>query len=649
MPSPSDQAFSRQDLEAALEASQVGIWAWDVPSNRVSWTAQLERLFGFEVGTYDGSLDTYVGCIFPDDRARVLGSIQAALEKRDDYLVRHRVVRKSDGKVLAVECRGRVELGTDGKPLRMTGTVMDVTARQEAEVQLAEHSEVNRLLNDLGSDYVYAVNLEGQTMVPSIVAGSFERVTTFTPDEVAQRGGWFEIVHPDDRRALVERASSGLGDRPFISEYRILTRDGDIRWLRDHVRPQVDAQGRAVRLIGGVKDITDRRRLEEQAQQAQKMEALARLAGGVAHDFNNLLTVIFGGVGMLQLTPREDRDAEAVEAIITSAERAAELTRALLALGRRQLTVAKPTRLSEALAAARPLLEKSLSDTVRLEIADEAGDCTVRVDSGQLQLVLLNLAMNARDASVAGGVVRLVAREVELKSGSASRPAELSAGRYGAVDVVDSGEGIAPEVLPRIFEPFFTTKPPGKGTGLGLAISHGIVNQLGGAIAVKSRLGQGTTFTVYLPVSERSAHSPAPAEPTRMHSGGSEAILLVEDEPRLRRLVARVLKDFGYAVTEAGSAEEALALGDEVHGKVALLLTDVRMPGMDGLSLSKTLRARWPALKVLLMSGYAPDEGVTEDLTSGVVPFLSKPFTPDGLARRVRELLDVPALQFTQK
>ncbi|GMU58874.1 MAG: hypothetical protein AMXMBFR34_06370 [Myxococcaceae bacterium] len=648
MQAPQHSAFTRQDLEAALDASQVGIWAWDVASNRVTWTPQLERLFGFEDGSYDGTLDTYRECIFPDDRDRVLGAIQAALQTRDDYLIEHRVVRREDSRLIFVECRGRVELAPDGKPMRMIGTVLDVTTRHAAEKQLAERDQIDRLLNELGSDYVYAADLSAPVLVPTIVAGSFERVTSYTVEEVGPRGGWFQLVHPDDRKALTERGAQGLGDRPFIGEYRIVTRDGDIRWLRDHVRPQVDPQGRVVRIIGGVKDITDRRRLEEQAQQSQKMEALARLAGGVAHDFNNLLTVIFGGVGMLQLTPREDRDAEAVEAIITSAERAAELTRALLALGRRQLTVARPMKLSEALSAARPLLEKSLSDAVRLEVADEAADTTVRIDAGQLQLVLLNLVMNARDASPRGGTVKLVARGVELAREGTGRPPELAPGHYGAVEIVDHGHGIPPEVLPRIFEPFFTTKPQGQGTGLGLAISHGIVSQLGGAIAVKSRVGHGTTFTVYLPCSPASSATQAPAEPTRMHSGGSESILVVEDEPRLRRLVARVLKDFGYSVTDAGSAEEALALGEELHARLALLLTDVRMPGMDGHTLARKLRERHPALKVLLMSGYAPDESVAHDVTSGAVPFLSKPFTPDGLARRVRELLDAPA-QSTQK
>ena len=395
-----------------------------------------------------------------------------------------------------------------------------------------------------------------------------------------------------------------------------------------------------------MQDITERRRFEEQIRQSQKMEALARLAGGVAHDFNNLLTVIFGGVGLLQLSPRTDRDAEAVEAIITSAERAAELTRALLALGRRQLTVARPMKLRDALEGARPLLEKSLN-TVRLEV-DNAVGCTVRLDAGQLQLVLLNLVMNARDASRAGGVVRLVTREVEFQQHSRGRPADLAPGRYGAIDVIDQGEGIAPEVLPRIFEPFFTTKAPGQGTGLGLAISHGIVTQLGGAISVKSRLEKGTSFTVYLPIADGAAGPAQQSAPLKIHLGGTETILLVEDEPRLRRLAARVLRDYGYTVLEAGSGEEASALADDALRPVALLLSDVRMPGMDGSTLAKALVARMPGLKVLLMSGYTADDEVTTDVTTGAVPFLGKPFTPDGLARRVRELLDAPA-QSTQK
>ena len=645
MDAPSDSPFSRADLEAALEASRVGIWAWDVATNRVSWTPQLERLFGFEVGTYDGTLDTYRACIFPDDQPKVFEAIQAALASRADYLVEHRVVRRGDGRLLWVECRGSVEQGPDGKPTRMTGTVLDITARRAAEARLAERDEVTRLLGDFASDYVYTMDLSGPALVPTIVAGNFQRVTSYTVEELAERGGWMTIVHPDDRAPIAAELSKGAIDRPFISEYRIVTRDGEIRWLRDHGRPQVDAAGRFVRIVGGVQDITERRRLEEQVRQSQKMEALARLAGGVAHDFNNLLTVIFGGVGLLQLSPHADRDAEAVEAIVTSAERAAELTRALLALGRRQLTVARPMPLADALVAAKPLLEKSVGGA-RLEVENLAR-CTVRVDVGQLQLVLLNLVVNARDASKPGDVIRLVSREVTLDAGSPGRPAELAPGRYGAVEVVDSGGGIPPEVLPRIFEPFFTTKPAGQGTGLGLAISHGIVAQLGGAIAVRSRLGQGTTFTVYLPVSDGAPQSDADRVESHVRAGGREVILLVEDEPRLRRLCARVLRDYGYSITEAASAEEALALDEAALARVSLVVSDVRMPGMDGLTLAKALGARRPSLKVLLMSGYAASDDVISDLAAGTVPFLSKPFTPEGLARRVREVLD--GAQSTQK
>ncbi len=627
-----DSPFSRADLEAALDASRVGIWAWDVASNQVSWTPQLERLFGFEVGSFDGSLDTYSNCVFPEDRERVFATIQTALHTREGYQFEHRVVRKSDGRLLWVECRGRGEYDAAGNPVRMTGSVLDVSARREAELQLAARDEVTMLLNDFASDYVYSSELS--TLAPSIVAGSFQRVTSYTPEEVATRGGWLSVVHPEDRESISALLAEGI-HRPFITEYRIVTRDGEVRWLRDHGRPQSDAAGNVLRIVGGVQDITERRHLEEQVRQSQKMEALARLAGGVAHDFNNLLTVIFSGVTLLKMSRSSERDVDALEAITVSAERAAELTRSLLALGRRQLTVARAMSLADAVAAARPLLVKPVGQ-VPLEI-DPAASCTVRVDVGQLQLVLLNLVVNARDASQPGEAIRVVAREVEFASTSRDRPAELPPGRYGAIDVIDSGSGIASDVLPRIFEPFFTTKAPGQGTGLGLAISHGIVAQLGGALAVRSRVGQGTTFTVFLPVTT-DAVTPREVDPARLvRPGGHERILLVEDEPRLRSLCARTLRDYGYSVLEAGSAEEALTL--DADG-VALLVSDVRMPGMDGLTLAKTLGARHPALRVLLISGYAASDDVTTDVAAGSVPFLAKPFTPEGLARRVRELLD---------
>ncbi len=638
----SEPNFSRRDLEGALEASGVGIWAWDIASGRVFWTPQLERMFGFAVGGYDGTFEAYEGCIAPEDRARVVGIIEGAMVTRSGYFISHRILRRDTGQLRYVECRGGVEVGDDGQPVRMTGTVLDVTTRREAEERLRHTDEVTRLLNDLASDYVYSVDLTAPRPVPDVVAGSFQRVTGYGPAEVEARGGWMQVVHPEDRVQLEGMLADGLSSQPIILEYRIVTPSGDVRWLRDHMRPQSDATGAVIRLVGGVKDITEQRRLEEQVRQGQKMEALARLAGGVAHDFNNLLTVIYGSVGILQATPRPDRDAAAIEAIATSAERAAELTQGLLALGRRQVGSPRAVSLGDALIRSRTLLERSLATGSRLELGEVPRDCTVRVDPGQLQLVLLNLVVNAGHAVGAGGVVRVEGRQVDFGVEGAGRPPELTPGRYGAIVVHDDGEGIPPEVLPRIFEPFFTTNR--QGTGLGLAISHGIVSQHHGAMTVRSQPGKGTTFTVYLPVTNDLPSGETAPAPLRLSGGGDEGVLVVEDEPHLRALVVRVLRDLGYAVVEAGSGPEALAIPAAVRASVSLLLSDVQMPGMDGVSLARALREERPELAVLLMSGYAADHGAMREIASGAFPFLAKPFTPTGLANKVREVLDAASL-----
>jgi PAS domain S-box-containing protein len=519
----------------------------------------------------------------------------------------------------------------------MLGTVMDVTARKEAQLAQEESAAALRLIGELTSDYVYQgdeADLASKAMLPHIVAGSFERIVGVSPDDVKARGGWLAMIHPEDRQKAHEMMGALRQGQPLVGEYRIIDGAGETRWLRDSMRPVLE-NGRLVRLTGAVKEITREKQLEQQWLQAQKLEALARLAGGIAHDFSNVLAVIHSGVDVVVRRAGVDHD-EVLEDVRDATERAAELTRGLLTFARRPLGAPQVLAMDTELGALKAVLVRGLGERHPLQFEVDAPGVAVRIEPGQLQVLLLNLVINAKDSMPEGGTVRVSARQLALEAGDRRRPANLPPGRYFVIEVTDTGCGMGPEVQAHLFEPFFTTKGA-RGTGLGLPTCHGIALRAGGGLTVQSAPSKGTSLWVVLPI---AAEKPAPHSEANISIGGVERVLLVEDEPALRRVARRALTERGYSVHDVGSAEEALALPAEQLAGFALVLSDVGLPGLNGVALVQHLVARLPKLKVLLTSGYLPDDQAESTLKRGVLHFLPKPFSADGLARRVREVLD---------
>ena len=478
------------------------------------------------------------------------------------------------------------------------------------------------------------------------------------------QGGWALIISDFtlpayDGMSALALAHTKRPDTPFIFFSGTVGEEAAIDALKKGASDYV-LKPRPARLVSAVKralreaeERTERKKaeqdkllLEQQLRQAQKMEAIGQLAGGVAHDFNNVLTAIAGNAELLQEGFADgDPKRETVEEIRTAASRAESLTRQLLAFSRQQIMQPKVLKLNRVVAGMEKMLRRLIGEDIDLVcvLPNDVGQ--VVADPSQIEQVILNLAVNARDAMPTGGKLTIETGNAEFDAIYARAHPPAVPGRFVMIAVSDSGSGMSPEVQARVFEPFFTTKAPGKGTGLGLATVYGIVKQSGGFIWVYSEPGQGTTFKIYLGRAADDQRPETVSTAVAEVRGGDEVILLVEDEAAVRRVALHALQRYGYTVLEAALPSEALTICREHTGKIDLVVTDVVMPGMSGPDLAQQLLALRPALKVLLSSGY-PGEAIAHrgELFSGLA-FLPKPFTPTGLARKVREVLDAPAPQ----
>jgi two-component system cell cycle sensor histidine kinase/response regulator CckA len=454
---------------------------------------------------------------------------------------------------------------------------------------------------------------------------------------------WIDAIHPEDRESIVGlMKASCMTPVRFSWEYRIVRPDRSIRSIRARGFPIHDRAGRVYRFAGIAEDVTVRKSLELQLVQAQKMEAVGRLAGGVAHDFNNLLTAINGysEIGLQRLNERDPVYQDITE-ILKAGERAAGLTRQLLAFSRKQVLQPRVIDLNTSVSDIERLLKRLIGEDIELVTSLGKDLGSVKADPGQVEQVLVNLAVNARDAMPNGGRLVLETANVELDDTCTQDYRDLRPGAYVMMAVTDNGTGMTDSVKDHLFEPFFTTKEPGKGTGLGLATVHGIVTQSGGYIGIKSELGRGTTFKVYLPRLDLPPEAVQKGGDRNVGMRGNETILLIEDEAVVRTLAKKVLTTAGYKVLEARRGEEALLIAENHQGLIHLALSDLIMPGMNGLELARRLCSIKVGLRTIFMSGYT-DAGILNEGTLGFdTPFLSKPFTPNALLHKVREVLDM--------
>jgi PAS domain S-box-containing protein len=485
---------------------------------------------------------------------------------------------------------------------------------------------------------LYSLKYEAEGWIPLWVGDNFASFTGFEIKDWYRPTEDWNFVEAEDRQRVSEGLKTLLFKPQLSLEYRIHRRDGTVRWVRDDCQLLRDAAGQPVEVAGCWTDITERKQLEDQLHQSQKMEAFGQLAGGVAHDFNNLLTIIQGYVCVLQ---RKNHAAEersnCLAAIAKATDRAANLTRQLLTFTRRQLFQPKPVDLNEVIAGTSQMIQKLIGESIAVETRLLPGGAGIKADHHMLEQTLINLAANARDAMPNGGKLVLTTSYCDRGPGLLNPQGEIRQGPHICLSCADTGSGIAAEHLPRIFEPFFTTKDVGKGTGLGLASVYGIVKQHQGWIEVSSEVGKGTAFRIYFPAFSPPAATAGPSNCGQPACDGSETILVVEDEPALRELFLISLQNLGYKVFTEGSGIEALRAWSSRLDQIDLLLTDIVMPGgVSGWDLVKTLQARKPQLRVVYMSGHNTDFENLESSTR----LLAKPFDPQTLAVAVRNCLD---------
>jgi two-component system, cell cycle sensor histidine kinase and response regulator CckA len=620
-------------LRMALLAARMGTWDWNVATGKVQWSDNVETIFGLLPGSFEGTYDGFIQLVYPKDRAHVEAVVQHTLKGYvDDYEVIHRVQRP-DGSLRWVEGRGRVLRDGAGNAVRMIGTVVDITARREAEdraqrfANIVEHMQMGV--------FIYHLEDKADDRTLKLVAGNPAAEALVCRRVADYIGMSIDVIFPTAREKnipamLAEAVRSGKPGEYLVS---LDIGHGPRTWFFRTFPTPEDCVGICF------EDVTEKKRLEAQLLQAHKVEAIGQLAGGVAHDFNNLLTGILGYVEIAKLSlPPNSPLHEPLQEVFGAGERAKRLTSQLMTFARRQAVEPRVLNVNRLIRDFHRLLERVLREDVEIVLELSADELHANLDPGQFEQVLMNLAINARDAMPSGG--RLII-QTAAHSLPAQNAAEFPPGEFVRLSVRDTGAGIDDAVRPHIFEPFFTTKGQGIGTGLGLATIHGIVTQSGGHISVESEPGEGSCFQILLPRVEAADAARAISSKTlESVPKGHETILLVEDEDMVRNVAAQTLRSYGYNVLAAGDAESALATAGKFGGNIELLLTDVVMPRVSGAELARRMQEQFPRVKVLYTSGYTENAIVHHGVLDPGIAFLPKPYTSSVLARKVRAVLD---------
>ena len=631
---------SEARLELAIEGSKGGWWeivmdpeAPQAVPDEIHLSPSSKALIGYQDHDFPNSQSAWREQIYPADLTELQESSFNHLmgltpQHEAEYRIRHK-----NGDLRWIYVRGRIQRDSDGRPLRWSGVNWDITDKKTADERLhqlfqaVEQSPSIVIITDSDGNIEY-------------VNPKFSRVTGYSADEVIGENPRIlkQSDTPPDVHEELWRTISAGGE--WQGEFKNQKKDGEPYWVLASISPIINSEGVTTHYLGVQEDITERKKVEAQLMQSQRMESLGLLVSGVAHDFNNLMTAVIGFADLaLNKTPQDDQKRADLTEIKRAGETASWLTRQLLAFSRQQVLEPRVLDLNQVVGQTAQLLRHVLGDGIEMVIRQQPELWNVRCDPGQLEQVLMNLAVNSRDAMPGGGRVTLETANVEIDEAYASSHASAEPGPYVTLTVTDTGCGMDRDTQVRVFEPFFTTKQRGQGTGLGLSTVYGIVKQSGGYIWVYSEPDRGTTFKIHLPRVREVAELAGESEPFVSPTTGDERILLVDDDDSVRRLATRILEDEGYRVLAAENPEQALRMWKGLDGTLDLLLTDVSMPGMSGFSLAKAIASQGRRIKVLYLSGHSRHSMAYADLDleSSV---LAKPFSRDSLVRKVREVLE---------
>jgi len=667
-------ATSREKLELATRAARLGQFDFWPQDGRLEWDDRCRELFGLSPGAAVTYESAYLAGLHPDDRENADEAVRIALDPQGTGIfdTEYRTIGIEDGIERHVHAQG-LAFFKDGRPIRLIGTVQDVTADRARQTALREVEERLRLAGRATNDAVWDWDFRHNHVTWN---DALRDIYLHEPEAVAPTGEWWlEHIHPEDRQRVddsIHAVIDGSGT-DWSDEYRFRRADGRYADVLDRGYVLRDMAGTPLRMVGAMLDVSDRKAIERQLEsdrqrlteevqvttaerdkaeealrQSQKMEAVGQLTGGLAHDFNNLLTGISGALEMMQMRIAQGRVAEIDKYSVAAqgaVRRAAALTHRLLAFSRRQTLDPKPTSVNRLIFDLEELVRRTVGPQIEVETVGKAGLWMTLVDPNQLENALLNLCINARDAMPDGGRITIETANRWLDH-AASRERDLEPGQYISISVTDTGSGMSPEVISRAFDPFFTTKPIGEGTGLGLSMIYGFARQSGGHVRIQSEVGMGTTMSIYLPryladedCREGTADAALVAGLENMAEARTGRVMVVDDEPTVRMLVAEVAQELGYSVMEAFDGPSAMRLL-QAGSDLDLLITDVGLPGgMNGRQVADAALALMPDLNVLFITGYAENAVIGNGQLAPNMALITKPFAMEALAQRIREIM----------
>jgi PAS domain S-box-containing protein len=635
---------SEERLDLALRSASMGVWRWEIIENKRYYDHQACSLLGFNPTTPTVTTEGFFEMVHPDDREKVREAYTRTFNQNVPYEMEYRVIWP-DMSIHYINARGKLFCDKQGRPLRINGTLWDVTAHNKADEALYERNAWIETILQASPAAMYTLDTEGIVLTWNKGA---ERMLGWTQEEVV--GKLLPAVPEDGLEVFHANRKKILRGEPLLSvELLRQKKDDSPIYVSMSSAPIYGADGAAIGIISIAIDLTPQKKmeaehtaLESQLRQAQKMEAIGQLGGGVAHDFNNILSAIVGysHLSLMKMSPG-DPNRYNIEQILASSERATALTQRLLAFSRKQTVNLARIDLNETIAKFEKFLLHLLREDIELKTTLINRELPVMADRDQMEQVLMNLLTNSRDAMTQGGRIIIETSVVELDQSFIKAHGFGREGDYALLSVTDTGIGIPENIKDKIFEPFFTTKEAGKGTGLGLSMAYGIVKKHEGYITVYSHPGIGTTFNVYLPMARVAAEAEEQkADVQNSVRGGTETVLIAEDDASLRTLTANLLRHFGYTVIEAVDGLDAVAKFSANRDSIRLVILDGIMPKMNGKEAWKEIKAFSSGVKAIFVSGYAEDIFTKDGIPDREASFMQKPSPPLVLAKRAREVLD---------